>query len=857
MSLRGVPRVARGLVDRPRLTAALEADSALIVLRAPMGYGKTVAMAQWAQGTGRTGVWLRIPEGVSEPSGLVARIAEALADHSLLPDDSPLADAPAALQYRSRADAWELLGRGLRQRDAQLTIALDECDALPDDVLEGLVRLIQDVPALSVRATVRRFSPLAEPALRLLLDAEVLDADELAFTHSEAVAVIGDARAAREAVAAGGAAVLLRAVALGVRGTGSDPARAVQDVIRSLLRVRGVGWDGPFADFVERAAIADTVDAGFAAELTGAEDAETLLARAEHDGLGWWTAPPRGPAPAQFVFSPFVRAAAEEALRARLPAPQFRAVVLRVADWERRNGRPFPALRRAVECEHWPLVNDVIREHWYDLLPSGAAVQALFRRVSPATLRSWPLIAMLLAIIANARGDQRLRALEYFALATHGSRRQREGASPADRILLRTIEAAAHRVTGRPERGVEPAREAYRTLRETSPDERDRLGRNEPVVWLHLGLCFFYADDSETALDCLRRGVAVSAARRSSTEVTGLALIAGIQAASGDVVDARRVAAQSIALPWPDGWLDGYPGSFYQLARTFFALEAGDPDEAQAVLGILDRHRATIEHWPLLTHVDAVIRLWRRRPEEALLLLDAVEEQQAARHATAALTRARLRHTRAMAELARGDAPAAERALAKEPDGPRVAVSRARIALAEGGVDRAARLLHAHSADAVSSRQRAEHLALRAAAAALLDPGDPRLPGLLAQLAALLADRELLLPLVFVPTAGLDALAAVSTDPGLLGRLERARAVGMIGPVSQRPRLTPRETVVARELARCESVAQLAQTLVVSPNTVKSQLSSLYRKLGVRTREDALRALMALGLTGPEAPPDR
>ena len=63
MSLHGVPRLSRSLIDRPRLADALDAATPLIVLHAPAGYGKTVALSQWARATALTGVWLRVDQG--------------------------------------------------------------------------------------------------------------------------------------------------------------------------------------------------------------------------------------------------------------------------------------------------------------------------------------------------------------------------------------------------------------------------------------------------------------------------------------------------------------------------------------------------------------------------------------------------------------------------------------------------------------------------------------------------------------------------------------------------------------------------------------------------------------------------
>ena len=60
--------------------------------------------------------------------------------------------------------------------------------------------------------------------------------------------------------------------------------------------------------------------------------------------------------------------------------------------------------------------------------------------------------------------------------------------------------------------------------------------------------------------------------------------------------------------------------------------------------------------------------------------------------------------------------------------------------------------------------------------------------------------------------------------------------------------LTERERVVLQALVEGGSHTEIAQRLFVSPNTVKSQLRSLYRKLDVTRREEVLSAAYAQGL---------
>lgn len=62
-------------------------------------------------------------------------------------------------------------------------------------------------------------------------------------------------------------------------------------------------------------------------------------------------------------------------------------------------------------------------------------------------------------------------------------------------------------------------------------------------------------------------------------------------------------------------------------------------------------------------------------------------------------------------------------------------------------------------------------------------------------------------------------------------------------PALTPPLLTAREKEVAQRAALGEATADIASALHVSPHTVKTQLSSVYRKLGVTTRSELFTAL--------------
>jgi LuxR family maltose regulon positive regulatory protein len=60
--------------------------------------------------------------------------------------------------------------------------------------------------------------------------------------------------------------------------------------------------------------------------------------------------------------------------------------------------------------------------------------------------------------------------------------------------------------------------------------------------------------------------------------------------------------------------------------------------------------------------------------------------------------------------------------------------------------------------------------------------------------------------------------------------------------------LTPREHAVLLAAATFETVNKVAESQFVSVHTVRKQLASVYRKLGVTSRADALARARELGL---------
>ena len=80
------------------------------------------------------------------------------------------------------------------------------------------------------------------------------------------------------------------------------------------------------------------------------------------------------------------------------------------------------------------------------------------------------------------------------------------------------------------------------------------------------------------------------------------------------------------------------------------------------------------------------------------------------------------------------------------------------------------------------------------------------------------------------------------------GRILARVAEATDGHVDMRDPLSERERLVLVYVERKLTVAQIAAELYISPNTVKTHLRRLYAKLGVATRDEAIRKARSLGL---------
>jgi LuxR family maltose regulon positive regulatory protein len=105
---------------------------------------------------------------------------------------------------------------------------------------------------------------------------------------------------------------------------------------------------------------------------------------------------------------------------------------------------------------------------------------------------------------------------------------------------------------------------------------------------------------------------------------------------------------------------------------------------------------------------------------------------------------------------------------------------------------------------------------------------------------------------------GADAVPLLAENADHLGAwrddaidlLARCRAVAGQPAGGTSASLSQRERALLDELPVHQTIADIARRHQVSPNTIKSQLKSMYRKLGVESRAEAVEAGRRTGLLG-------
>ncbi|MFJ3723817.1 LuxR C-terminal-related transcriptional regulator [Streptomyces sp. NPDC090045] len=868
-----VPAVPQLLVHRPELLDRMTAGARgpLTLVNGPAGSGKTVLAAHWAAGglAPRPPVWLTVEPG-DAPGALWAYVLEALHRGGVA--------LPAGVGRPTRAEGVTRsflvrLAEGLAESAQPAVLVLDQFDTArpPAAVAEGLDFVLRNAAGgLRIVLTGRTDSVLPLHRYRAAGEITEIRQADLRFTHEDAEALLGEHRLAvsQEGIRllverTEGWAAGVRLCALAMQHS-ADPERflrqfaADRTIIADYLLKEVLDAQPPLTqDLLLRVCVTDRIHPELADELTGRSDAaRTLVGLARDnafleriDASAWYRLHP--------LFAEVLRAH----LRQRSPGLEPR-LHGRAARWLARTGRLTEAVVQGAAAGDW----EFAAAHVVDNLAIGRLFTGLDADQLGRVFAGMPAdrtgAAPALVGAACRLAEQDLAGCE--AGLRRADAHPGPDAGPAARLARAFVGVLAGRLADDLTATERAATDIERVLPELPPHLLAERPEIRALVLAALGAAELGAGHPDRAVSVLTSAVDVCG--KPGTEyplcdaLGSLALAELLRGRLRQAVAHARAslaAAEQYALP------TGRRTGAGHLALAGVALQQDDLAAARSHLDLAGSEAGPRPE-PVAAVLTAVtgagIATAEGDAEAALAALRPLRTAGAPvrLHSWAV---AGLAVAESAAHLVRGDAVAAlqvldavEGAGGEDGDRPEQVLARARALLAAGHGDRAAEVLAGMPADdGVAAPVRARARLLRAEIAAA--DGDPEE-----------ARRRLGEALGLARPEGLRRMFTESgpwvrrilrREPelarlhGWLHSRTPARAPASMAGGQQPPVVEPlsgRETEVLRKAAELLSTEEIAAELYLSANTVKTHLKSIYRKLSVTRRSEAVHRAQDLGM---------
>jgi LuxR family maltose regulon positive regulatory protein len=851
-----MPAVPAWTVPRPRLDQLIAGgvQGPLTALMGPPGIGKTLAMASWVAGNQSASpvAWVTLDEFDNRPRVLWSYIMSALRGAGVaVPHVSWSAGCVDTMDH----EFLVRLAAALAAAEPPVILVLDDLHLLTErPALQGLTYLMRNAPQGLRMVVASRIDPLL-PLHRFRLTGELTEirVGQLAFSVPEAgllmaqhdVALPPDALECLTERAEGWAAGL-RLAAISMHEH-PDPEQFVKEfvaedspvvgyLVEEVLNAQPPG----IRNLLLRTSILDSFDTGIASELSdeqaGSDVADLVRANAFvlPAGGGWYRY--------HALFAEVLRLKLRHESPGLVPELHRRA-----AGWYQRNGLLTQAVRHAAAAGDWQLAaRVVVGELAVGQLTQTGRDRSLadeFTRMRPAQAWTRPeplLVAAALALAEDRPASTWLAAAEGMLGALPPAE-----ATPA-RLAAAQVRLAMSRRTGDLGSMAAAVAEAQAMLAAVPTGVLARCswigaqvlsGRGAVELWSgHLGEA---AATFEAAI------AAVPAPDSTHERADCLGYLALADALRGRLNRATSTAGDAGRLPAPIS-----PAAHVALAAVHV-----ERNELRQAHGELKRAEAALRLYPdRLTGTVACLVAARKALAEGHPD-SAVEIVRKARHGAPLpywLER-RLAMLESRACAAGGDAAAAlDTAGRADPASLEAAVTQAHAWLAAGNPKAARKSLagHRERAEAVPDHvrleawlatarisyavgERAEGRRSLQRALRLGEPERLRLPFALERAwlrRVLLADPD---------------LAHVYRDllePDLVGpaREPAPKPGARAAPVMLEP-LSGRELEVLQYAADMLDTTEIAAVLFISVNTVKSHLKSIYRKLAVTHRGEAVR----------------
>jgi LuxR family maltose regulon positive regulatory protein len=848
------------LVARPRLLAMLDrAHRSLVTLvSGPAGAGKTLLLAEWVhhRGTGNT-AWVSLDSDDNDDRRFWSAVLDTLS--TAIPRTGPLAGLAVPPNPSTDQSFLAEVVNALDDLPDPVLLILDDVHELTNpQCLHGLESLLQHRPAgLRLILSSRRDPRLPLARLRLSDELSEIRADDLRFSMAEARALLDTAgveltedQLRRLLEQTEGWAAGLRLATLSLSAT-TEPDQFLADVAANDSAVAEYLIDEVLSrlpeqmrQFLGTISVSEQMSAELAARLSGRPDAAAMLdAIAERTSM------------VSRVDASGHSYHVHALLRAHLLADLVRQAPERAAslhgaaaDWYTEHDEPARALTHAGQTGDATRITALLHRYAISLSLGGnhAVVRAALDALGARPVVEDSLLALVSAFLHLERGD--LTGAERDL--AHAETAWPDGPDP-DLVLLRQVVRSRH---------AQSAGDVDELIRVTE-DVDAEPGPLDAAAILQRGSALLAAgrhaaarEQLDAALRAARHGDHDYVALQSLTMLSGLAAVEGdygrmiALATAANEENARRgwqhtVEAATASLELGYGaLLHADPAECVrQMWHAARVIDSGDPPAMRGLnlsVGVLHG----------MAEFDLGARMAGARRINAARLAGG-----AARFSDDQIALCALFEHRTALLLGMGSAAgeALRWAQAGIPDAAEVRLMRARAQLALGRRVAADKIIQPVLDGSVppALRWSAIEAWLLAAEVALSADDHARARRSLMRALFLAEQLDVPYPVVFAAPEIVDLM---TSRLGSFGAAERfaQRVFGLRRTLRVPPLvpLTARERAVLRMLPTLRSFDEIADDLTVSANTVKTHVRSIYTKLGVSRRRDAVAVAIERGL---------
>lgn len=494
------------------------------------------------------------------------------------------------------------------------------------------------------------------------------------------------------------------------------------------------------------------------------------------------------------------------------------------------------AVADLAETDGWRAALDLETAHWDRYITTHPeALLASIKSLPGEAFVEVPSLLVAVNYLQHIISGVDPRRFHDIAHDDHG--RPAPNRQPIDQLIAATGRIAGFRTAGRLDDAAHAALDAREVLEQLSGQERAQLHATLPHLLTQWGRAFELADSGgvreyEEAWELASLTDQAEIARRAA------ASLASLHADHGRLNEADRwiERAQSI----------DSPGTRYDAPlHLALAMTAGDRHDAS-----VSTHLTSLESVPVGEYwaAEAWVRAWVATTEQEAVHVESLIHDQLLSHPgpinDSGANRRYLTTARARLAATR-DKPAAPLPDAQEPS-VFDQVMRAAAAYRSGKMHVVLRTAAPAMSSEHSTRMRIAALLLTAAARLSLGREAAAAEAFIGA-HAIIEDEQFLNSYSILAREHLVALAALTNldlhvaDAHPLSGKQTTNSAALAS-------LTRRERQVLIHLASDHSLRMIAETMFISPNTVKGLTSGLYRKLGVHSRREAADIAHTAGL---------